>query len=117
MKVIIILLGLLLSACSSRWQPVGKIAADYPEADIACQIDSLALFPQRNEYAQKTVYEMVTKSCNKSDDYCGELGLHTVQEPRISTYIADKNADSRDREYIQCMKRKGWYPKKYAFWE
>lgn len=56
---------ILLSGCSSTWEPRG--ASDYTlqEAKMLCEFDANTRYPIRKEVLQRTVYHDVEKSVVK----------------------------------------------------
>lgn len=116
MKLTVILLCFLLCACTSKWEPIAPVEWTYQEADSQCEFDSFKRFPVRNEVAQRTVYETITKKCKKNDE-CGKEKTYEEKVPKTESYVLDVNKDSRHREYMSCMKRKGWQEKNIYFWE
>lgn len=117
LKLTVIMMILLLFACSStKWEPVGLPKWTYQEADSQCEFDAFKRFPVRNEVAQRTVYETITKRCKKSDE-CGKAETYEEKVPVTESYVLDVNKGSRYQEFTKCMKQKGWQEKRYYFWE
>ncbi|ELX8378636.1 hypothetical protein ABCS69_000807 [Providencia stuartii] len=110
------LMCLLLFACTSKWEPVGLSEWTYQEADSQCEFDAFKRFPVRNEVAQHTVYETISKKCKK-DDECGKEKTYEEKVPKTESYVLDVNKESRRQEYVRCMKRKGWQEKNDYFWQ
>lgn len=107
---------ILLSGCSTTWEPQG--ASDYTlqEAKLICDFDANTRYPIRKEVLQRTVYRDVQKTCRKDDkDHCGDKKTYTERVPMTESYVEDINQEDRKTFYTSCMSLKGWETKKSLF--
>lgn len=109
---------ILLSGCSTTWEPQG--ASDYTlqEAKLICDFDANTRYPIRKEVLQRTVYRDIQKTCRKDDkDHCGDKKTYTERVPMTESYVEDINQEDRKTFYTSCMSLKGWEQKNHYFWE
>lgn len=113
MKLTVILLCFLLCACTSKWEPIGPVEWTYQEADSQCEFDSFKRF----QFVTKSPKERCMKQLRKmqENDECGKEKTYEEKVPKTESYVLDVNKDSRHREYMSCMKRKGWQEKISTF--
>ncbi len=109
---------ILLSGCSSTWEPKGSSDYTLQEAKMLCEFDANTRYPIRKEVLQRTVYRDVQKTCRKDDkDHCGDKKTYTERVPMTESYVEDINQEDRKTFYTSCMSLKGWEQKNHYFWE
>ena len=108
----------LITGCSSKWEPKGVPDYTLQEAKLICDLDANTRYPIRKEVLQHTVYRDVEKPCRKDDkERCGDKKTYTERVPMTESYVADINQEDRKTFYTSCMSLKGWEQKNYYFWQ
>ena len=100
----------LITGCSSKWEPKGVPDYTLQEAKLICDLDANTRYPIRKEVLQHTVYRDVEKTCRKDDkERCGDKKTYTERVPMTESYVADINQEDRKTFYtlMYVFKRLG----------
>ncbi|AHG22281.1 hypothetical protein Z042_23770 [Chania multitudinisentens RB-25] len=106
-KVFIITLTIILSGCSTPWEPIGNPAMTLQNTQDVCKSSSLSLFPIKNEVATRSVEKQISIKCNNKEN-CDKSGYRYEKKLGVESYSLDVNKHSRQAAFSSCMEKNGW---------